>query len=272
MRHVVIAVAALMLGLLPACAQEEVSAQVLIAQAPAATQEEQTARVAMEMVMSGGGQDITITADGGVDFTTQRAAMTMSMGEQMAAAGLGEISMVTDGTIIYMQLPNAEALGVSTPWVKMDTETMPGMGGLGQLQQTGNDPTKSMEMLQGVSDDITEVGEEEIRGEPTTHYTATIDMDKALEQVPEESRSFIQQQIDLLGTSTLPVDVWIDEEGRLRRQRMDIDTTGMAAGSPDAPAQISTTIDMYDFGAEVDTEPPPADQVTDFADVQGLSG
>jgi hypothetical protein len=29
---------------------------------------------------------------------------------------------------------------------------------------------------------------------------------------------------------------------------------------------------MFDFGADVDVEPPPADEVTDFADLQGMGG
>ena len=265
------ALAVLLLTLLTGCAQEA-SAQERIAQAPAATQEEQSAQMAMEMVMTGGQQDVTINAEGGVDFANQRSTMTIDMGEQVAEAGFGKMRTITDGTTVYIEMPNAEALGLPTAWLKMDLEAMSGMQGLGELQQMGNDPAKQMEMLQGVSDDITEVGSEDVRGEPTTHYQATIDMQKALEQMPEDARPFVQQQIDSLGITEMPVEVWLDEAGRLRRQRFDLDMSKMAGSTPGAPTQVSTTIEMFDFGAAVDAEPPPADEVTDFAEMQGAGG
>jgi hypothetical protein len=264
--------AVLLLALLPACGPQEASAQLRISQAPAATQEERSALMSMEMAMTGGQQDVTVTAEGGVDFANHRSTMTIHMGEEMAETGFTEMRLITDGTTLYLQMPNAEQLGLPTAWMKMDLEAMSGMQGMGELQQMGNDPTKSMEMLQGVSDDVTEVGSEDIRGEPTTHYQATIDMDKALEQMPEDARPYAQQQMDMLGTSTLPVEVWIDEAGRLRRQRIEMDLSQMAESSPGAPTRVVTTVEMFDFGADVDVEPPPADEVTDFADLQGMGG
>ena len=271
MSRITAALVVLLLGLLPGCAQQA-SAQERIAQAPAATQEEQSAQIAMEMVMTGGQQDVTVTAEGAVDFAEQRMTMTMKMGEELAGAGLGEIRMITDGTTVYMEMPNAQDLGLPTAWVKMDVEDMTGMQGMGELQQMSNDPTKSMDMLRGVSDDVTEVGSEEVRGEPTTHYEAVIDLEKARDQAPEEAQAFLQQQIDVLGASTMPVDVWIDEEGRLRRQRIDVDMSKAAETMPGAPSNMSVTIDMFDFGAPVDAEPPPADEVTDLAEMQGGAG
>lgn len=271
MNRIIAALAVLLLALLPGCSQEA-SAQERIAQAPAATQEEQSALIAMEMAMTGGQQDVTVTAEGGVDFANQRSTMTVHMGAEMAEAGFDQMRMVTEGTTLYLEMPNAEALGLPTAWMKMDLEEMGGMQGMGELQQVGSDPTKSMEMLQGVTEDVTEVGTEEVRGDSTTHYRATIDLKKALEQAPEDARPFVQQQMDVLGTKTLPIEVWIDDAGRLRRQRVDVDMSKMAESTPGAPTSVSTTVEMYDFGAAVDAEPPPADEVTDFAEMQGGGG
>lgn len=272
MSRITAALVALLLVLLAGCGAQEASAQERIAQAPAVTQQERSARMSMEMAMTGGGQDITLTAQGGVDFANERSSMTISMGQEVAEAGFDEMRIVTDGTTLYMQMPNAQDLGLPTAWVKMDLDEMAGMQGLGELQQMGNDPTKSMEMLQGVSDDVTEVGTEDVRGEPTTHYRATIDMEKALDQVPEDARPFVQQQMEVLGTTTLPIEVWIDDAGRLRRQRVDMDLSAMGGSPPGAPTSVYTTVEMFDFGAQVQAEPPPADEVTDFADLQGVGG
>lgn len=268
MTRITAALVVLLLGLLPGCAQQA-SAQERIAQAPTATQEEQSARLFMEMVMTGGEQDVTMTAEGAADFDGQRMTMTLSMGEELAEAGFGEMRMITQGTTVYMEMPNAKEMGLPTAWVKMDLQDMAGMQGMGELQQMSSDPTKGMEMLRGVSDDVTEVGSEDVRGEPTTHYRATIDLEKARDQAPEAARPFMQQQIDVLGTTTMPMEVWIDEAGRLRRQRVDLDMTKATAGTPGAPTKMSMTFEMFDFGAPVDAEPPPADEVTDFAEMQG---
>lgn len=268
MNRIIAALAVPLLALLPGCSQEA-SAQERIAQAPAATQEEQSARMSMEMAMTGRQQDVTVTAEGAVDFAGQRMTMTMSMGEELAGAGFGELRMIAEGTTVYMEMPNAQELGLPTAWVKMDAEDMAGMQDMGELQQMSNDPTKSMQMLRGVSEDVTEVGSEEVRGEPTTHYRATIDLEKARDQAPEEARPFLQQQIDVLGASAMPTDVWIDEAGRLRRQRVDVDMSKAAEAMPGAPTNMSVTIEIFDFGAPVDAEPPPADEVTDLAEMQG---
>lgn len=256
---------------LPGCTQA--SAQERIAQAPAATVESGTARTTLTMAMTGGAQDVTITAEGVVDLQGQRASMTMDLGEATAQSGMGSMEMINDGTIVYMKLSNAEQLGLPTPWLKMDLEQMEGMQGMGELQQLNNDPAKSMEMLRGVSGDVEEVGTEEIRGEPTTHYRATMDLEKAAEQAPDEARATIRYQIDQLGTSTVPVDVWIDEEGRLRRQTFDMDLSNIeGAGVEGAPQAMRMEMELFDFGTEVEIEPPPEDQVTDFAELQGMGG
>jgi hypothetical protein len=272
MSRITASLVVLLVALLPGCGPSEASAQERIAQAPAATQSEQSALMSMEMVMTGGQEDVTITAEGGVDFANERSTMTLNMGDQLAEAGFGKLRLIMDGTIMYMEMPNAQELGLPTAWVKMDLEEMTGAQGLGELQQMGNDPTKSMEMLQGVSDDVTEVGAEDVRGEPTTHYRATVDLEKARDRAPEGTRAFIQQQIDVLGTSTMPLEVWLDDAGRLRRQRVDMDLSQMAASTPGAPTHVTTTVEMFDFGAAVDAEPPPADEVSDFADLQGMGG
>jgi hypothetical protein len=51
------------------------------------------------------------------------------------------------------------------------------------------------------------------------------------------------------------VDVWIDGAGRLRRQRSTMRLQGH---------EITSTVDLYDFGARETVQPPPASQTTDL--------
>lgn len=276
MRRLTAALAALALLILPACAQQA-SAQERIAQAPAATLEAGTARMSMDMSVTGGQQDFSMTGEGAIDFDSEQATMTLDLGELGAQTGMDSLEMVTEGTTIYMKLPNAAQMGLPTDWVKMDIEDMEGMQGFSDLQQMSNDPAKSMEMLRGVSEDVTEVGSEEVRGISTTHYTATIDLEKAAEEVPSEFAETMRQQIKTLGSKTLPIDAWIDDEGRMVRQRftMDLSKIDKAAGGDGgggAQGEMTMTMEMFDFGAEVDVAPPPDSDVTDFKDLQGAGG
>lgn len=278
MRRVIACLAVVAVALLGACGPQgsEASAQERVAQAAAATQEAGSAKMAMEMKMSGGAQEMTINAEGAFEFESQRGSMTMDLGALGAQMGGGKIEMITDGTILYMKMPNAAAMGVTTPWVKMDLEKMGGAAGMGQLSQlNNNDPSRTLDMLRGVSDDVEEVGTEDVRGTSTTHYKATIDLEKALAETPEDGREALQQQVQTLGTTTLPVDVWIDDEGLLRRQEVTMDLSNADTGGAPAgatPTSMFMRMEMFDFGAEVNVEPPPANQVTDIADMPGAGG
>lgn len=270
MRQLIAVLITGMLVLLPGCART--TAVDLIAAAPDATTEDGSARMAMTMTIRAAGEEFSTNVDGAVDFGAQRASMTLQMGGAAAQAGMGSMEMVVDGTTAYLKVSNHQQLGLPTPWLQMDLEDMAGMEGLGDLQQWNSDPSQTMEMLRGVSDDVEEVGSEDLRGEQTTHYRATLDLERALdedaEQTPERARQMIQQLIDSLGASTLPVEVWIDGEGRLRQQTFTLDLPGTARTQGQA-FSMDMRYELFDFGTAVDVQPPPADAVTDFNQLQG---
>ena len=269
MRRLIMTAAFLVVALLAACGPQARSGEELVVSSASATQDAGSANMAMVMRMSGGAQDVTINAKGAFDFESGRGAMTMDMGDLGAQMGMGKIEMRTDGTTIYMKMP--AQMKPPTPWVKMDLDTMTGVPGMGQLQQfNNNDPRATMELLRGVAD-VEEVGSEEIRGTQATHYKATVDLEKAIAEAPEETKKAMRQQFKLLGLTEMPVDVWIDEEGLLRRQEITMDLSNVDTGGAPAgqvPTSMFMRMELFDFGTEVDVEPPPAGQVTDMADLQ----
>ncbi|HSH22678.1 MAG TPA: hypothetical protein VK975_01285 [Acidimicrobiales bacterium] len=242
------------------------------------TTEAGTARMSLESTVRGipGASNLSSTAEGVVDFEAQRGSLTLSLPEAAAAGmGAGDLRFVYDGTVIYLRSPGALP-GVATEWISLDfgalSEQVSGTD-IEQFAQAGsNDPSNSLTLLKGTSESIEELGTEDVRGEETTHYRATVDLRKAAEQAGavRDQRQF-EAFLDQFPSETIPVEVWLDEEGRTRRMRVDQpipETPGMSV-PPDAG--VIMTIELYDFGVDEAIEIPPSDQVTDltsqFSDV-----
>jgi hypothetical protein len=265
---------------LTGCGTQE-SPVTLLAAAGTQTQEAGTAQFSLTQDFEGGPIDgQSVEATGAIDFAEQRGHLEFDLSSLAPtgtpAAGNTTFRAVFDGTTVYMQLPIP---GLPTPWVVIDASELEGLEGLEQLNSFSNDPTQTFAFLKGASDDIEEVGTEDVRDASTTHYRMTVNLEQAAEEAPEEAKKFLEQQIEVLGTDELPMDVWLDDEGRVRRQSFQIDLSQLdleAAGAtppPGAPSEmtgtITTTTEYYDFGSEVVVEIPPADQVTDLLDVIG---
>jgi hypothetical protein len=66
----------------------------------------------------------------------------------------------------------------------------------------------------------------------------------------------------------LPVDVWVSDDGYVRRLKVSFDRSAMLGGKPPKSSSaasmgsMSETIELYDFDKPVHIELPPADQVT----------
>ena len=61
----------------------------------------------------------------------------------------------------------------------------------------------------------------------------------------------------------MPVQVWLDAQGRVRQITIQIQASTTASSTPGATTQataetVSTTVDYYDFGTPVDVSSPPS--------------
>lgn len=225
----------------------------------------------MRLTMSGiagAGGEIDVTADGVVDFETGAAELSMDMGEAFAGTGMdGTMVVRTIGKIVYLRSPlfanGIPGVGPDT-WLRIDLEeTLQSQGlGVDQLRQLGdNDPRQGLAVLGGVTDGVQEVGEEEVRGTPTTRYRARVDLERAAREsgAVTDEESF-RRFLDTVDAETLRVDVWVDEENRVRRIRMPIPLAEDAGGG-----EIEVETDYYDFGATIDVAEPADDDVVDLA-------
>lgn len=269
----------LMALLLTACpADESGTPRQAVAEAAERTAEVETARVAMTVEQETDGFGMTLSTEGVIDFVNERAEMRMDLpaAPEGAEAG-GSITTIVDGDVVYTQIPLPEA---PTAWVRVDPHDMPGMpeeGGLGAGPAGGQNPADSLDYLRGVTDEVTEEGSEQVRGVDTTRYEATVDLERVVEEAPEAQREHVRQSAERLGVDELPMTVWVDDEGRLRRLHYEVDLSRVqppeASDGSDAPddaamarpqGTATITMELFDFGVDADITPPDEDEVTDF--------
>jgi hypothetical protein len=94
------------------------------------------------------------------------------------------------------------------------------------------DPSEALSLLRKAGQFEPE-GSEDVRGVATTRYRGRMTVESEI--APEGS----------------VVEAWVDADGYLRRLRYH-------------DGRDTATMDFYDFGAAVDIEAPPADEVSDF--------
>ncbi len=252
--------------------------------APDAVADAGTAQVEVVMAMTMMGEDVEITAAGSVDRAAQQMAMEMDMGalfDQIAEStgedlpeGLGgAFQMVADGATFYMRAPMFEMMGVDG-WISMTPEDLGSTAqGLG-FGPGAYDFSQTLETLRGVDGDPDVIGEEDVRGVATTHYRASMNLARALEEVPADQRDQVEAAFEQLGGGDdldevdIPVDVWVDADDLPRRMRIDMGSLLGAPGMGEGGATM--TMEMFGYGEPVDIDVPSADEVVPIE--EALSG
>ena len=65
----------------------------------------------------------------------------------------------------------------------------------------------------------------------------------------------------------IPIDVWVDGDDLVRRMTLDYTAKVAGSGWTTKTRASTVTMEFYDYGAEVDVQPPPADEVTNLAEL-----
>lgn len=233
-----------------------------------------SAKLAFDTSIATGGNAAHMTGDGEVDFRNREATMTFDVGDLLRSSGLGtaaneQWTIVTQGAVVYMNAPTlSRQLPGAKPWLKLDVEKLAQSKNvnLGQFRQlTQNDPTQMLQYLKAASGKIDKVGTEDVRGVSTTHYRATVDLDKVVDQAPADLRKTYRASIRSLkqglGTDKIPVDVWVDSKNLVRRLAEHLPIMG--------GGKVDFTVDFYDFGTPVSVTAPPVSETFDLAQVLG---
>jgi hypothetical protein len=219
--------------------------------------------------LSVGGTSVTVNGIG--DLRTDQAVLTVQL-----PAPFGQIDVRSTGQEYFVHLPpQLQGVTGGKPWVRVDRGTLQALAG-SQLGVPGLGTTLDfgsvLAWLRGVSGQITTVGNALINGTPTTHYRAQVDLSRAAATMGADANdaSALAQTVG----RTLPTDVWIDAQGRLRQLKVSLDLNTLRAPQgvtlpTQARGTAVLTVDLWNFGVTVHPVPPPANQVSDASSLIG---
>jgi hypothetical protein len=229
-----------------------------------------TAKITTSTEVGAGQQNVPIAATGVISFADGSADLTESL---PAGQGSGETRFVNG--MLYTKLPSALVgkLSNGKPWISLDVGKLSQQGD-GSLQQlmtdSPSDPSTILGFLRGTGSQVNTIGPDTVDGAKTTHYQVTLDLDKATQGQDAQTQQATQALEKELGTHTLPAQVWLDDQGRLRKFTVDETLTGAMPGNdstaakPTGPIHFQFTATLTDFGTPVNVTAPAADQTTDL--------
>jgi hypothetical protein len=208
------------------------------------------------------GDDGKVTFDGSFNFQSRAGEYKVDVAA-IGLQGSGKVRALLIGGVQYLSLDSLDSADPSAPelvgklWLKLDPALFGGDGQIGQ-----SDPNGSLDALRGVTGGVKRVGTERVRGTRTTRYRVTIDVEQAVAYAPEDRRDEVRRGVGSLGSGTIPADVWIDNKGRLRKEKLHV------AGSS-TRNKGSVAFEYFDLGAPSNVEEPPASEVVDFFQLLG---
>jgi len=201
-----------------------------LAAAAEATRDAPSERVHVAIAVNAFATDVHVAGDGVFDNRRGDGRMTLDMSDAAGLAGAPgaeRADVIARGDAVWIRwAPFAQRLGADRPWVRFDAEPL-------ALVTHG---------LRGLKGDAEVVGQETVRGTPTTRYTTKVDP-RRYGNLP-------------VGGDEVPVDVWVaGASGRVSRVRVKAPVS-----IPNGPGfDLDVTVELYDFGAPVGhVVPPPA--------------
>ena len=239
----------------------------------------------------------------------------MAEGEDMPPQMAGidfSMEMITDPETLYVKSgllamaaqmlgPDAEALaGLDDSWGKVDLTEFADLLPADVAQQLGaqgTDPTAMLDVLQEVGG-VEELGSETQDGVAVTGYAAEVSLEDLLEAQGMSAEDFTAMlggganvtEIEAVLDAEMPIEVWVDDEGYVRRQVMTIggselvgviEDSDVSVSDEEAQAMESFVMEMdmrmHDYGADITVdEPEDAIDVTDafqsLLEMGGLGG
>jgi hypothetical protein len=163
---------------------------------------------------------------------------------------VGNLSIVNVGGKTYVKLPPSENTG-SKPWVLVSAQSKnPAIAQMASSlnQSLSAASINTYDSFVKAAKSVQVKGHETVNGVGTTHYLVVVDVKK----LPTTS-AFSQQALAASGLKTIPLDLWVDGQGRPIKFDANLSVQGQKVG-------IAATLSKYNQPVTITA--PPANQVS----------
>lgn len=221
-------------------------------------------RLKLEVTYAVAGSSRSVSGTGGGVFDARSSRARVTLTEPGADGSPLRVQSVGDNRKIFIR---SRVLAAELP---------AGKQWLGMEPLLGHDPSAafgasggaegSLDMLKAVGGEVEKVGEETLRGGPTTRYKARLELSKAAQLLSEDGEAALAHEYSQFAEKVpapIPVEVWIDETGLVRRFRM-VEPLPSESGPT---VTMDMRMEFFDFAAHPGIAFPPAGQVLDYTPV-----
>jgi hypothetical protein len=243
--------------------QREQAGSIDLATAAEETTAAGTVSFSFSRVARGGAEPAVIEGHGALDLKANRALITLGPLFQPY------LEAITDGANLYnCSRDLASSLGKSC--VKL-LRTGPGSDVSSLLPYVRGSPIWAIDLLRGAKR-VDELKRATVRGIQTTRYRVTVDLDRALESLPQAEGAILRlalERKDMSEVAFEPFDVWIDDQNLVRRVKSAMSVTGKETTEK---TDTRFTLEFYDYGKPVSIKIPSADQIADLSELPASPG
>ncbi len=224
--------------------------------------------MSMDETVPGAGT-ITVGATGTFSRPSRSGALEMTM--QSAGQNL-QIQEIILGHTIYMKMPAALAQKIpgGKPWWALNLSELDASSNLSKMSSLMNSSSESspamyLDYLRAESSSLQNLGQATVDGVSTTHYHATLNLEKAATHYPSPTRATMRAMLKrtpgkILDETDMPVDVWIDGSNLVRQVSMKM---WLVPTGSSTVINATITMNFQSYGPQATPAAPPADQTLD---------
>ena len=192
----------------------------LIQNAPTALAAYPSVKMTLSMSLSGNGQHATIDEHGVVTPDGKGGRVQLDLPD-----GAPSITFLDVGETMYVPASQQSVATLGKHWIGLHLTRTGNAGTL--TSPSGSDAMTYLRLMPGATGEVKVLGHPTVDGVRTTHYRVTVDVLKAYQHLPPELQSSSGSQLQQLGVTTIPVDVWLDAQHALRQEKLSISTHGL---------------------------------------------
>lgn len=175
------------------------------------------------------------------------------------------IDEIVDDNVVYVRSDAFGDLLDGKKWLKLDVEAVAEKAGIDLDAITGGapqSPDQALAFLKGAGK-TQKLSTETINGNKTTHYRTNVDLRAAARKSSSpNAEKTVEKLIELTGSDTMPIDVWVDQQGHVRREKIHMEIT--QSGKTQT---TDVTVDLTRFGVPLRISPPAEDDTSDALDL-----